>query len=44
MSVAEIRALLRIRLLQLAALAGLLVAIGVMALRLKYFVIDSDIW
>lgn len=42
--VAELRALLRIRLLQLAALTALLVAVGVMALQLKYFVLDSDIW
>ena len=43
-AVAELRALLRIRLLQLAALAGLIVFVGVMALQLKYFVLDSDIW
>jgi hypothetical protein len=43
-AIAELSALLRTRLVQLAALAGLLVIVGVMALQLKYFVLDSDIW
>ena len=38
------RPLLRMRALRLGALTTLLVVIGEMALRLKYFVLDSDIW
>ena len=34
----------RLRPLQLAALATFFVVVGEMALRLKYFVLDSDIW
>lgn len=36
--------LLRLRALQLGALATLFVVVGTMAIRLKYFVLDSDIW
>ncbi len=35
---------LRLRSLQLAALTALFVVVGEKALRLKYFVLDSDIW
>lgn len=35
---------LRLRSLQLGALAALFVVVGEKALRLKYFVLDSDIW
>lgn len=40
----QLRHLLRLRPLQLGALTALFVVVGEMALRLKYFVIDSDIW
>ena len=40
----HLRPLLRLRALQLAALTILLATVGVMALQLKYFVTDSDIW
>jgi hypothetical protein len=40
----QLRSLLRLRALQLGALTGLFVLFGTMALRLKYFVLDSDIW
>ena len=40
----QLRPLLRLRGLQLGALALLLVTVGTMALQLKYFVLDSDIW
>jgi len=43
-SLLQLRPLLRLRLLRLGALAALFVVVGEMALRLKYFVIDSDIW
>ena len=43
-SLEQIRSLLRLRVLRLGALAALFVVIGEMALRLKYFVLDSDIW
>ena len=42
--VAELRPLLRLRWLQLCALAALLTGVGVAAFRLKYFVLDYDIW
>ena len=35
---------LRLRALQFAALTALFIVVGEMALRLKYFVLDSDIW
>src|SRR5271166_3829620 len=40
----QLRAILRLRALRLGAVAALFVVIGEMALRLKYFVLDSDIW
>lgn len=40
----DLRALLRLRVLQLAALACLLVSVGWIALNLKYCVHDLDIW
>ncbi|MFZ1130488.1 MAG: hypothetical protein WCA97_11650 [Terriglobales bacterium] len=40
----ELRALLRVRWLQLCALAGLMTAVGLMALQLKLCVLDLDIW
>ncbi len=40
----ELRPLLRLRWLQLLALAGLLVAVGVIAFNLKFSVLDLDIW
>ncbi len=43
-AVQELRALLRLRLLQMAALTGLLAAVGFIALSLKYCVRDLDIW
>jgi len=43
-SLLEFRPLLRQRPLRVGALAALFVVIGEMALRLKYFVLDSDIW
>ncbi len=42
--VEQIRSLSRLRVLRLGSLAALFVVIGEMALRLKYFVLDSDIW
>ncbi|HTW59593.1 MAG TPA: hypothetical protein VMD99_15810 [Terriglobales bacterium] len=41
---AELRALSRFRLLQIGALALLLVAIGAIAFQLKYCVLDLDLW
>ncbi len=43
-AVQELRALLRIRLLQLAALTAFLSAVGVIAFQLKFCVLDLDIW
>jgi hypothetical protein len=43
-AVSQLRPILRLRALRLGATAALFVVIGEMALRLKYFVIDSDIW
>ena len=40
----ELRALLRIRLLQLCALVALLTGVGVIAFQLKFCVLDLDIW
>jgi hypothetical protein len=40
----ELRPLLRLRWLQLLVLAGLLVAVGVIAFNLKFSVLDLDIW
>ena len=40
----QLRPLFRLRVLQLVALTTLFVVVGQMALRLKYFVLDSDIW
>ena len=40
----ELRALLRLRWLQLLALAALLVTVGVIAFNLKFSVLDLDIW
>jgi hypothetical protein len=40
----DLRALSRIRPLQLAALTAMFTTVGVMAMQLKYFVLDSDIW
>jgi hypothetical protein len=40
----ELRPLLRLRWLQLLTLAGLLVAVGVIAFDLKFSVLDLDIW
>jgi hypothetical protein len=40
----QLRPLLRLPALRLGALAALFVVIGEKALRLKYFVLDSDIW
>ena len=42
--VQELRGLLRIRILQLLALAGLLAALGGYCFILKYSVLDLDIW
>lgn len=43
-TVQELRALLRIRVLQLCALATLLTGVGTIAFQLKYCVLDYDIW
>lgn len=43
-TVQELRALLRIRWLQLSALAALLTGVGVIAFQLKLCVLDLDIW
>jgi hypothetical protein len=43
-ALAELRALLRLRLLQLTALTGLLTAVGFKALNLKFGVHDLDVW
>lgn len=40
----ELAPLLRLRWLQLAVLAGLLVVVGVVAFQIKLFVLDLDIW
>ena len=40
----EVAPLLRLRWLQLAVLAGLLVVVGVAAFQIKLFVLDLDIW
>ncbi len=40
----ELKPLLRLRWLQLVTLAGLLVAVGVIAFNLKFSVLDLDIW
>ena len=40
----ELRALLRIRLLQLSALTALLAGVGAIAFQKKFFVLDPDIW
>ncbi len=42
--VGELRPLFRLRWLQLLTLAGLLVAVGVIAFNLKFSVLDLDIW
>ena len=42
--IAELTPLLRLRWLQMAVLAGLLVAVGVIAFNLKFSVLDLDIW
>jgi len=42
--VQELRVLLRIRVLQLFALAALLAGVGAMAFHLKFCVLDYDIW
>jgi hypothetical protein len=43
-TVQEIRTLLRLRLLQLSALAALLTGVGVIAFQVKFSVLDLDIW
>ena len=43
-ALAELRALLRIRLLQSCALTALLAGVGTIAFQLKYCVLDYDIW
>ena len=43
-SLSQLRPVLRLRFLRLGALAALFIVVGEMALRLKYFVLDSDIW
>ena len=40
----ELRALLRLRMLQLLALTGVLTAVGAIAFAIKLCVIDNDIW
>ncbi|HEX8817206.1 MAG TPA: hypothetical protein VF753_17055, partial [Terriglobales bacterium] len=40
----DLRSLSRLRPLQLAALTAMFTTVGVMAMQLKYFVLDSDIW
>jgi hypothetical protein len=43
-AISELRALGRLRLLQLLTLTGMFVLVGVVAFQLKFFVLDLDIW